>query len=52
MLYLNIEQIIQVIISGGVKVVFTSAGITKIHAARLKENDITVVHVVYSVKFA
>ena len=52
MLYPNIEEIIQIIISEGVKIVFTSAGNPKTHTARLKENDITVVHVVSSVKFA
>ena len=52
MLYPNIEEIIQIIIDEGVKIVFTSAGNPKIHTARLKENGITVVHVVSSVKFA
>ena len=52
MLYPNIEEIIQIIISEGVKIVFTSAGNPKTHTARLKENDITVIHVVSSVKFA
>ncbi len=52
MLYPNIEEIIQIIIEEGVKIVFTSAGNPKIHTARLKENGITVVHVVSSVKFA
>jgi enoyl-[acyl-carrier protein] reductase II len=52
MLYPNIEDIIQIIIDEGVKIVFTSAGNPKTHTARLKENGITVVHVVSSVKFA
>ncbi|RMA58529.1 NAD(P)H-dependent flavin oxidoreductase [Ulvibacter antarcticus] len=52
MLYPNIEEIINIIISEGVKIVFTSAGNPKTHTARLKENGITVVHVVSSVKFA
>jgi len=52
MLYPNIEEIIQIIIDEGVKIVFTSAGNPKTHTARLKENGITVVHVVSSVKFA
>lgn len=52
MLYPNIEEIIQIIIEEGVKIVFTSAGNPKTHTARLKENNITVVHVVSSVKFA
>ncbi|MCF6308089.1 MAG: nitronate monooxygenase [Flavobacteriaceae bacterium] len=52
MLYPNIEEVIQIIIEEGVKIVFTSAGNPKTHTARLKENGITVVHVVSSVKFA
>lgn len=52
MLYPNIEEIIDIIISEGVKIVFTSAGNPKTHTARLKENGVTVVHVVSSVKFA
>ena len=52
MLYPNIEEIIEIIISEGVKIVFTSAGNPKTHTARLKENGIIVVHVVSSVKFA
>lgn len=52
MLYPNIEEIIQIIIEEGVNIVFTSAGNPKTHTTRLKENNITVVHVVSSVKFA
>jgi len=52
MLYPNIEEIIQIIIEEGVKIVFTSAGNPKTHTARLKENGITVVHVTSCVKFA
>ncbi len=52
MLYPNIEEIIEIIIELGVKIVFTSAGNPKTHTARLKEHGITVVHVVSSVKFA
>ncbi len=52
MLYPNIEEIIQIIIDEGVKIVFTSAGNPKTHTTRLKENGLTVVHVVSSVKFA
>ncbi len=52
MLYPNIEEIIQIIIEEGVKIVFTSAGNPKTHTARLKIQGITVVHVVSSVKFA
>ncbi len=52
MIYPNIEEIIQIIIEEGVKIVFTSAGNPKTHTSRLKENGITVAHVVSSVKFA
>ena len=52
MLYPNIEEIIDIIIKEGVKIVFTSAGNPKTHTAYLKEHGITVVHVVSSVKFA
>jgi enoyl-[acyl-carrier protein] reductase II len=52
MLYPNIEEIIQIIIEEGVKVVFTSAGNPKTWTSYLKERGITVVHVVSSVKFA
>jgi len=52
MLYPNIDEIIQIIIDEGVKIVFTSAGNPKTHTARLKAHGITVVHVVSSVKFA
>jgi len=52
MLYPNIEEIIQIIIEEGVKIVFTSAGNPKTWASHLKANGITVVHVVSSSKFA
>ena len=52
MLYPNIEEIIQIIIDEGVKIVFTSAGNPKTWTAHLKQNGITVVHVVSSSKFA
>jgi enoyl-[acyl-carrier protein] reductase II len=52
MLYPDMEEIINIIIDKGVKIVFTSAGNPKTHTARLKEEGITVVHVVSSVKFA
>ena len=52
MLYPNIEEIIQIIIEQGVKIVFTSAGNPKIHTERLKENGIKVAHVISSVKCA
>ena len=52
MLYPNIKEIIKIIIDEEVKIVFTSAGNPKIWTAHLKEQGITVVHVVSSVKFA
>jgi enoyl-[acyl-carrier protein] reductase II len=52
MLYPDIEKIIDIIIEEGVKIVFTSAGNPKTFTSKLKENGITVVHVVSSVKFA
>jgi len=52
MLYPNIEEIMQIIIEEGVKIVFTSAGNPKTWTSFLKEKGITVVHVVSSVKFA
>ncbi len=52
LLYADIEEIIQIIIDEGVKIVFTSAGNPKKWTQRLKANGIKVVHVVSSVKFA
>jgi len=52
MLYPNIEEIIQIIIEEGVKIVFTSAGNPKTWTSHLKAKGITVVHVVSSSKFA
>ena len=52
MLYPNIEEIIQIIIEEGVKIVFTSAGNPKTWTSHLKSHGITVVHVVSSSKFA
>ncbi len=52
MLYPNIEEIINIIVDEGVKIVFTSAGNPKTWTAYLKERGITVVHVVSSSKFA
>lgn len=52
MLYPNIEEIMQIIVEEGVKIVFTSAGNPKTWTSFLKEKGITVVHVVSSVKFA
>ena len=52
MLYPDIEKIMEIIVEEGVKIVFTSAGNPKTWTNFLKEKDITVVHVVSSVKFA
>lgn len=52
MLYPNMEEIIQIIIEEGVKIVFTSAGNPALWTSHLKKNGITVVHVVSSLKFA
>lgn len=52
MLYPNIEEIMQILKEEGVKIVFTSAGNPKTWTPFLKENGITVVHVVSSSKFA
>lgn len=52
MLYPNIEEIMNIIVEEGVKIVFTSAGNPKTWTSFLKEKGITVVHVVSSVKFA
>lgn len=52
MLYPNLEEIIQIIIEEGVKIVFTSAGNPKTWTQHLKDHHIKVVHVVSSSKFA
>lgn len=52
MLYPNLEEIINIIVEEGVKIVFTSAGNPKTYTSFLKEKGITVVHVVSSSKFA
>ncbi|MCF1191271.1 nitronate monooxygenase [Mangrovimonas sp. AS39] len=52
MLYPNIEEIMNIIVEEGVKIVFTSAGNPRTWTSWLQEKGITVVHVVSSVKFA
>ena len=52
MLYPNIDEIMDIIVEEGVKIVFTSAGNPKTWTNWLKERGVTVVHVVSSVKFA
>lgn len=52
MLYPDLEEIMQIIVDEGVKIVFTSAGNPNIWTPFFKEKNITVVHVVSSLKFA
>lgn len=52
MLYPNIEEIMNIVVEEGVKIVFTSAGNPKTWTSYLKEKGITVVHVVSSSVFA
>lgn len=52
MLYPDLEEIMQIIIDEGIPIVFTSAGNPKTWTSFLKDNGVTVVHVVSSVKFA
>jgi enoyl-[acyl-carrier protein] reductase II len=52
MLYPDIDKHIETILKYKVPIVFTSAGNPKTYTSLLKENGITVVHVVASVKFA
>ena len=52
MLYPNIEEIMNIVVEEGVKIVFTSAGNPKTWTSFLKEKGITIVHVVSSSVFA
>ena len=52
LLYPEIDKLIEIILREGVKIVFTSAGNPGLWTKQLKDNGITVVHVVSSVKFA
>jgi enoyl-[acyl-carrier protein] reductase II len=52
LLYPDIDQIMQIIAEEGVKIVFTSAGNPKTWTSQLKQQGITVVHVVSNGKFA
>lgn len=52
LLYPQTDEIIDIIIKEGVKIVFTSAGNPAKYTSTLKENGITVVHVVANKKFA
>jgi enoyl-[acyl-carrier protein] reductase II len=52
MLYPNIEEIMNIVLEEGVKIIFTSAGNPKTWTSFLKSKGITVVHVVSSSVFA
>lgn len=52
LLYPDIEDLIQIIIDGEVKIVFTSAGNPSIWTPVLKKKGIKVVHVISNTKFA
>ncbi|KFF13006.1 2-nitropropane dioxygenase [Chryseobacterium soli] len=52
MLYPNIDEIIQIILEEGVKIVFTSAGNPKTYTETLQKEGVRVAHVVSSTKFA
>ncbi|WP_392436691.1 NAD(P)H-dependent flavin oxidoreductase [Cruoricaptor ignavus] len=52
MLYPNLEEIIQIILEEGVKIVFTSAGNPKTYTEILKREGLKVAHAVSSTKFA
>lgn len=52
LLYPQTDEIIDIIIKEGVKIVFTSAGNPAKYTSYLKKNDITVIHVVANSKFA
>ena len=52
LLYPQTDDHIKIILEEGVKIVFTSAGNPKKYTNYLKENGVTVVHVIANVKFA
>lgn len=52
LLYPNVQQILDIIVAEGVKIVFTSAGNPASWTGFLKEKGITVVHVIANTKFA
>lgn len=52
LMYPQIEEIMQIVVDEGVKIVFTSAGNPKKWTGWLKERGITVAHVVSSSRFA
>lgn len=52
MIYPNVEEIMQILVDEGVKIVFTSAGNPAVWTGFLKAAQMTVVHVVANTKFA
>ncbi len=52
LLYPQMDEMIEIVLQEGVKIVFTSAGNPKKYTSILQEKGIKVVHVVSSVKFA
>jgi len=52
LMYPQIEEIMKIVVDEHVEIVFTSAGNPKTWTTFLKQNEITVVHVVSSAKFA
>ena len=52
LMYPQIEEIMQIVVDEGVRIVFTSAGNPTTWTAWLKQHGITVVHVVSSSRFA
>ncbi|WP_353101427.1 nitronate monooxygenase [Myroides odoratus] len=52
LLYPDLQEVMDIIVEEGVKIVFTSAGNPKIWTPFLKAHGITVVHVISSSKFA
>jgi len=52
LLYPNLEEIVNIILEEGVKIVFTSAGSPKTYTETLQKEGLKVAHVVSSTKFA
>ena len=52
MLYPNLDEVIQIILEEGVKIIFTSAGNPKTYTETLQKEGLKIAHVVSSTKFA
>jgi len=52
LLYPNIQEVIDIVVTEGIKIVFTSAGNPDTWTSHLKANGILVVHVIANTKFA